>query len=73
MKWLTQYALMSEARARQRVRFFDKYRAYVINYNLGKDLVRDYVERHARGDAQKRWDVFRDLLASPRLPSALKQ
>jgi hypothetical protein len=73
VKWLTQYALMSEARARQRVRFFDKYRAYVINYNLGKDLVRNYVERHAGGVARRRWEVFRDLLASPRLPSALNR
>lgn len=73
VKWLTQYALMSGARAHQRVRFFDKYRAYVINYNLGKDLVRKYVERHARGDPRRRWEVFRDLLASPRLPSALNR
>jgi hypothetical protein len=73
IEWLTTYALMSEPRARQRVRFFDKYRSYVINYNFGKDLVRGYVERHARGDARKRWEVFRDLLASPRLPSGLKQ
>jgi hypothetical protein len=65
--WLATYALMSPERARQRVRFFDQYRSYVINYNLGKDLVRDYVERQG-GD---RWAVFADLLSSPRLPSAL--
>jgi hypothetical protein len=70
-EWLTTYALMAPDRARQRVRFFDKYRSYVINYNLGKDLVREYVERLAAGDEEKRWRVFADLLASPRLPSAL--
>ena len=32
-------------RAEQRVRFIDQYRSYVINYNLGKDLVRAYIER----------------------------
>ncbi len=69
--WLTTYALMEPARARQRVKFFDQYRSYVINYNLGKDLVRNYVERRSGGDAQKRWDVFAELLASPRLPSGL--
>ena len=42
--WLTRYALMSPARAEQRTRFFDDYRSYVINYNLGKDLVRQYIE-----------------------------
>jgi hypothetical protein len=71
-EWLTTYALMEPARARQRIRFFDKYRAYVINYNLGKDLVRDYVERRCAGDAEKRWDVFAELLSSPRLPSGLR-
>jgi hypothetical protein len=71
-EWLTTYALMEPARARQRIRFFDKYRAYVINYNLGKDLVRDYVERHSAGNAGKRWDVFAELLSSPRLPSGLR-
>jgi hypothetical protein len=67
VEWLVTYALMSPERARQRVRFFDQYRSYVINYNLGKDLVREYVERQG-GD---RWAVFADLLSSPRLPSAL--
>ena len=33
-------------RARQRTHFFDQYRSYVINYNLGKDLVRAYIEKH---------------------------
>ncbi len=71
-EWLTRYALMEPARAKQRVQFFDKYRSYVINYNLGEDLVRRYVESHAGTDSQKRWQVFAELLSSPRLPSGLK-
>jgi hypothetical protein len=70
-EWLTAYALMAPERARQRVRFFDQYRSYVINYNLGKDLVRQYVEKHSGAGGQTRWGVFADLLSSPRLPSAL--
>lgn len=72
--WLVQYALMSPARAAQRVRFFDQYRSYVINYNLGKDLVRAYVESKG-GTAERpadRWCVFGELLQSPRLPSGLR-
>ena len=69
--WLVRYALMGPERARQRVSFMEKYRAYVINYNLGRDLVRDYVERHSLGLDQRRWDVFEKLLSSPRLPSDL--
>ena len=48
--WLERYALMPHDRAAQRVRFFDQYRSYVINYNYGKDLVRTLhrvARRHA--------------------------
>ena len=65
--WLAQYAMTSPARAEQRTRFFDTYRSYVINYNLGKDLVKQYVESRGSG-----WDEFARLLASPRLPSGLR-
>jgi hypothetical protein len=70
--WLTRFALMAPARAEQRTRFFDQYRSYVINYNLGKDLVKQFVESQADGDAATRWDAFLGLLASPRLPSGLE-
>lgn len=64
VQWLVDFALMSPDRARQRTDFFDTYRSYVINYNLGKDIVRDYVER---GDADlgERWRRFEILLSSP--------
>jgi hypothetical protein len=69
MAWLGTYALMSPAAAAQRVKFFDKYRSYVINYNYGLDLVRQYVEQTAgpNAGADDRWRVFTALLASPRL------
>jgi hypothetical protein len=72
--WLERYALMPHDRAVQRVRFFDQYRSYVINYNLGKDMVRRYIEsRGGTPDAPaKRWAEFERLLSSPRLPSGLK-
>ncbi|HEX6050625.1 MAG TPA: hypothetical protein VFZ21_15200, partial [Gemmatimonadaceae bacterium] len=71
--WLERYALMAPAAARQRVRFFDKYRSYVINYNLGQDLVKAHVARHAGPDATAadRWRVFSALLSSPMVPSEL--
>lgn len=71
--WLERYALMARPRAVKQVRFFDQYRSYVINYNLGKDLVRRFIE--SRGgtekDPEKRWKEFATLLSSPRLPSDL--
>ena len=71
--WLENYTLSSPERAAQRVRFFDQYRAYVINYNLGKDLVAAFVERRAGADADARWREFARLLSSPRLPSGLSE
>jgi len=72
--WLVKYTLTSRQRAEQRVRFFDTYRSYVINYNYGKDLVRQYVEAQGGtiGHPDIRWKVFGDLISSPRLPSGLK-
>ncbi len=69
-QWLVDYALSTPERARQRVDFFDTYRSYVINYNLGEDLVRDYVERGASSPAE-RWRRFSDLISSPMQPSDL--
>lgn len=72
-EWLTRNSLMPPDRARQRVKFIEKYRSYVINYNLGKDLVAEYIE--AKGgtadNPQKRWTEFLTLISSPRLPSGL--
>jgi hypothetical protein len=71
--WLVRYGLMSPERAVQRVRFIDQYRSYVINYNLGQDLVRQYIEKHGgtADHAEKRWQEFARLISSPRLPSGL--
>ena len=55
---------------KQRVDFFDTYRSYVINYNLGKDLVRDYVESGTT-TADERWEKFEYLLSNPLLPKDL--
>jgi len=72
--WLETWAMSPKDRAGQRVRFFDQYRSYVINYNLGKDLVRAYIEKRG-GTADHpdvRWQEFGKLLSSPRLPSGLR-
>ena len=72
--WLERYALMPHDRAAQRVRFFDQYRSYVINYNYGKDLVRTFIESRGgtASNPAKRWQEFETLLSSPRLPSGLR-
>jgi hypothetical protein len=74
VEWLMRYALTPRERSEQRMRFIERYRSYVINYNFGQDLVKGYVEKHG-GTAdhpQERWRVFTDLISSPRLPSGLR-
>lgn len=72
-EWLVNYALMSPERAQQRTKFFDQYRSYVINYNLGQDMVKRYIE--SRGGTpshpEERWRIFEELISTPRVPSLL--
>jgi hypothetical protein len=72
--FVERYGLYAPDRAKQRVRFMEQYRSYVINYNLGKDMVRKYIESRGGTAANpvKRWTEFERLLSSPRLPSDLK-
>jgi len=70
-QWLQKYVVMEPARAQQRVKFIRRYRSYVINYNLGEDMVKRYIEKRSGADPEKRWSEFGKLLASPRLPSGL--
>jgi hypothetical protein len=72
--YLEKYAMYSPERAKQRVRFMDQYRSYVINYNLGKDMVRRYLESRGGTAANPAttWAEFEKLLSSPRLPSGLQ-
>jgi hypothetical protein len=72
VKWLQKYAVMAPARAQQRVKFIQRYRSYVINYNLGEDMVRSYIDKRSGTDPEKRWSEFGKLLSSPRLPSGLR-
>lgn len=75
VEWLVKYALMSKERAEQRLRFIEQYRSYVINYNLGQDMVKNYIEKKG-GTAdrpEKRWALFRVLLSTPETPSGISQ
>lgn len=69
---MQRYWLVSPEAAVKTLRFITTYRSYVINYNLGRDLVADWVERQAGESAEARWRAFSALLASPRLPLDLR-
>jgi hypothetical protein len=77
IEWLSNVALYPPEKAGQRVQFYDAVRGYVINYNLGKDLVKAWVERRVTSTdpaqaRSQRWAAFKELLSSPRLASGLR-
>jgi hypothetical protein len=68
---LTQrYLLVSPERARQLTDFTKQYRSYVINYGLGLDMVRAYVEA-AGPDQKARWARMEKILSEPTMPGDL--
>jgi len=64
------YQLVSPQRAEQLVAFTEQYRAYVINYGLGRDMVAAHVEA-AGADPAARWARMQRILSEPTLPSDL--
>lgn len=71
------YTLVSAERAESFFKFVDNYRSYVINYNVGKDLVAEYMEREGASasadNPKRRWQVFSDLLSTPHSASSISQ
>ncbi|HVQ07095.1 MAG TPA: hypothetical protein VMS43_01535 [Allosphingosinicella sp.] len=65
-----QYSLMSRRRAEQTIAFTEHYRAYVINYGLGEQIVKAAVEAYGRSPAE-RWRGMRQILSWPYQPADL--
>ena len=62
---LQRFQLISAEEAEQSLDFIEAYGTYVINYTLGQDLVRDYVDTEAGDDPVRRWALFERLLSEP--------
>ena len=66
------YKLVPRDAAEQSLEFDKQYRSYVINYSVGEDLVRNYVDRMGGSDPKARWAAYEHILATPTLPSDLR-
>lgn len=73
--WLVKYSLRSPANAEQTISFIERYRSYVINYNLGKDIVADYVNSvgGVPENPELRWKIFKHILTTPQTASNLQK
>jgi len=71
--WLTDYSLFTPAAAAKSLSFIKGYRSYVINYNYGQDLIKNYIESNGgtESNVQKRWKLFGEILSNPVTPVEL--
>lgn len=69
---IQKYYLQSREKSEQRLRFIEKYRGYVINYNIGQDIVRSYVQ-DAGDTPEAQWTAFRDMLTIPLTPGDMQE
>lgn len=74
IEWLQKYNLASKERAERNIKFFEKYRSYIVNYNLGKDIVNNYIEKNGgtSDNPELRWKLFERIISTPQTPSGLK-
>ncbi len=71
-EWMEKFALSRATTAS--FRFPEIYRSYIINYNLGQDMVKNYIEINGGtpDNPEKRWEIFTHLISTPQIPSNLK-
>lgn len=69
--WLVKYALRDRKSAEQSLKFIEAYRSYIINYNVGLDMVKSYMEKHAGDLKADKWKLFEYLISTPQVPSNL--
>jgi hypothetical protein len=69
--WLQKFTFATPDEARRTLSFFETYRSYIVNYQLGEDLIEQYVDRVAGKDLDARWKAFVELLSTPPLVSEL--
>lgn len=69
---MMKYSLYSRGGAEKRVAFVDTYRSYVINYNLGQDMVRAHVNRAGKTE-DARWKAMERVISEPTTPADLRK
>ena len=75
MERLVNEALIPRARAEKSLAFATRYRSYLITYEAGYQLVKQYVDARCGSvdDAKRRWEIFAQLLSASPVPSELRR
>jgi len=71
--YMVRYLLMTKERAEKRLEFVEKYRSYVINYNVGTVLIDEYISKKVPdNNLEKKWEYFIEILSKPFTPEMLR-
>ncbi|NLR66941.1 hypothetical protein HGH92_21715 [Chitinophaga varians] len=72
VQWLLNYTLLNQEAAEKGLQFIRKNRSYVINYNYGQELIKNYIDaKSPAGQPEKRWEAFGYLLSNQITPADL--
>jgi len=71
---VVRYGLRPPEQADRSVRFYEVYRAYTVNYGLGKKLALDWLlsQGGTADQPARRWELYSQLLGAPKLPHDLR-
>jgi hypothetical protein len=71
--WLQKFQLMTKERAEKYLSFIETYRSYVVTYDMGEILIRDYLERNGgtEDNLARKWEILTKLMSTPQTPSGL--
>jgi len=71
--WLQKFQLRTKERAEKYLSFIETYRSYVVTYNMGEVIIRDYIERNGgtEDNLARKWEILTKLISSPHTPSSL--
>ena len=73
VKWLQKFELRTKESADKFVSFIEKYRSYLINYSLGKDIIKEFIEKRGGSSENlaRSWELFELLISTPQTPTGL--
>jgi len=71
--WLQKFQLRTKERAEKFLSFIETYRSYVVTYNAGDKIIRNYIESNGgtEDNLARSWEILNTLISTPQTPSGL--
>lgn len=71
--WLQKFQLRTKERAEKFLSFIETYRSYVVTYNAGDKIIRNYIESNGgtEDNLARSWEILNKLISTPQTPSGL--